>query len=118
VEFELSFFNSAQEEFLNNVKYSFVVSDFEGNTIANKTNQFASNGTGIQRIDFQNLGPFLISIGLDEIDNSMLAHSSLSTSAIMTVYPKSDYANYFVILGVVAVIIGAIGFLKKIKNKN
>ena len=98
--FNLKFLDPVTGKLLENVNYSFLIEDMQGNTIINNPNQMAATGVDIQTVTFSKIGPFNIQIEIESlgIEPPYDTKYSGKTSAVITVIPEFP-------LGVLAVLI-------------
>ena len=88
--FTLRFFDPEDSSLLNDVNYSFKISDYTGETVINLENQFTQTGVDTHPITFSQEGPFtvLIEIQGTGIDKPFDTKYSGIASATITVVPE------------------------------
>ncbi len=91
-EFEISFSDPETNNLIDNVNYSFIIEDIDGNKIIEKLDQSAKKGIGIQNVVFPNTGTFSIEITVNSAAGETLESKYSSASAVMTVIPEFPFA--------------------------
>ena len=111
VKFSLRFLNPTTNQQLENVNYSFSISDVAKNRIYESLNQFSDSGYDTQTVTFSNSGPVTIEIeifGIGTNDPFDIAYSG-QTSAVITVVPEFPIG----VIGIMGLVLAASLMIRK-----
>ena len=111
--FTLTFLEPQTSEPLENLNYTFIVEDVDGNKIVNKQNQQAVNGVDIQNVQFSKEGPMTIIIEVEGTgeDSKFSTFYSGGTSAVITVVPE-----FPVLFALMVPVMSAVIILSRLKD--
>ena len=106
-QFTLKFLDPESGEALQGVNYSFIITDDKDNSIVNRANEHAHEGTDTQVVTFANTGPFTLTVdveglGMEKPYDSM--HSG-KTSTLLTVVPEFPFGTLVVMGALIATVI-------------
>ena len=112
----LKFFNASTSELLEHVGYSLTIDDTQGNNTITRSNLLAENGTDKQIITFDEAGPFLITVSVNEIGSKSIEERDhpLAADGIITVVPEFPVGTLIVIVAMMSVVT----VLTKFKNNS
>ena len=94
----LEFIDPASGQPLENVNYSFLIKDTQGNIIIDNPNQYAPDGLDTQTVIFPKTGPNTIVIDIAGVGTSSNTKYVGKTSAVITVIPEFPLGISFVVL--------------------
>ena len=114
VQFTLRFLDPTTGEQLQAVNYSFMITNEKGDTIANRTNEHAHEGTDTQVVTFSNTGAFTLTVdvaglGMDKPYDSKYNGKASTTLTVVPEFPLGIFM-------MMALVVGAVIALTRLKN--